>query len=338
MRQQRSNHRVTRITVLILAGGLSLILSATGNVALAAPLLPDIIPWESGPPSTYMRDGRMDTDTIANKVLYRFTQPIANIGAGPLELREETDANFVQDIYQRIDDSGGGINEVLVGTFPNAHPPYGHMYLVGIAEYRIRTVTSGNGVGPVIASYLKTSYGLYDYDEYNTSLPGAPATPRYNGTDQYLGISVGWADVYPDDYAGQYVDITGVPDGQYWLETEVDPLNLLQESNNSNNTTRVLVNLVVPEPTIMPGDFNQDDLIDAADYVVWRKMLGRTVPRGTSADGDGDGLIELEDLDVWRAEFGTTASGSGSVVPEPSAGLILLGLVACCRVRRRRLR
>jgi hypothetical protein len=305
----------------------------------AAPQLPDLIAWENGPPTNYMHDGVMDKTTIANKVLYRYSQPIANIGAGPLELRETTDSNYVQTIYQRIYDSGGGQpTESFVGTFPNAHPPYGHMFLVGIAEYRIRTVTSGNGVGPVVASQIKTSYGLYDSDDYNTSLLGAPNTPQYTGGNEYLGISVGWADLYPRTFAGQYIDVTGVPDGQYWLEAEVDPFDLLQETNDDNNITRVLVNLVVPEPTIKPGDYNRDNVVTTSDYVVWRKMLGQIVPRGTSADGDGNGIVEMADLDVWQGEFGEVAPGGGlSPVPEPSAGVMLLIPCVCFRFRRHRL-
>jgi hypothetical protein len=307
--------------------------------AIADSLLPDLIAWESGPPENYMHDGTMDTTTIANKVLYRFSQPIANIGAGPLDLREQTDSNFVQTIWQRIYDSVGGTpTESLVGTFANAHPPYGHMYLVGIAEYRIRTVTPGNGVGPVLASYIKTSYGLYDYDAYNTALPNSPNTPHYVGADQYLGISVGWADVYPSWFAGQYIDVTGLEDGQYWLETVIDPANLLQETNDGNNLTRVLVDLVVPEPTVKQGDYNQDGVVNAADYIVWRKMLGQSVPRGTSADGDGHGMIEPQDLGVWESAFGESASSGGSVsIPEPS-GLTLLAAMAACTALRRRLR
>jgi hypothetical protein len=169
-------------------------------------------------------------------------------------------------------------------------------------------------------------------------LPGAPNSPQYTGSSQYLGISVGWADVYPWYFAGQYIDVTGVPDGQYWLEAEIDPDDRLLESNETNNITRVLVNLVVPEPTIMPGDYNRDDVVNAADYVVWRKMLGRNVARGTSADGDGNGVIDEPDLNVWRVEFGESAGGGAATVPEPSAGLLLLSLCACCHVRRGRRR
>jgi hypothetical protein len=342
MRDMRTNRRVALFSSSnLLAAHAALIVALLAGNLFAAPLLPDLIAWENGPPTNYMHDGMMDVTTISNKVLYRFSQPMANIGAGPLELREETDANFVQDIYQRIYDSAGGVNEVFVGSFPDAHPPYSHLFLVGIAEYRLRTVTAGSGMGPIVASQIKTSYGLFDNDDYNTSLPGAPATPQYTGYGPYLGISVGWADVYSRFLPGQWIDVSGLADGQYWLETEVDPFGLLQESDNTNNITRVLVNLVVPEPQIIPGDYNDDQVVDAADYVVWRKMLGRNVSRGTSADGDGNGVIQQADLDVWKAEFGTTAGGGGSfeaAIPEPSTASMLLILGASGHLRRRRRR
>ena len=73
------------------------------------------------------------------------------------------------------------------------------------------------------------------------------------------------------------------------------------------------------------GDFNHDNNVDAADYVVWRKN-----------DGTQAGF------DLWRAHFGQTA-GSGSIVntavPEPaSAVLMILAAVADRRRRSRRIR
>jgi hypothetical protein len=315
------------------------LLASAAPSANAAPMLPDLIAWETtDPPYYYMHDGTMDLETVANKVLYRFSQPIVNIGTGALELREVTHPNFDQDIYQRIYESGGGVTERFVGTFPDAHPPYGHMFLIGIAEYRIRTVTAGNGVGPVMKSKIKTSYGLYDYDDYDTSLPGSPNSPVYLGQNQYLGISVGWADVYPSYFAGQFIDITGLPSGQYWLESEIDPFNLLQESDDTNNITRVLVNLTVPEPAIIAGDYNNDGSVNTPDYIVWRKMLGKSVSAGTSADGDGNGKVEARDLEVWNEAYGTSAGGGSSngAIPEPPAIAMLLTLGAYCGARRRR--
>jgi hypothetical protein len=85
----------------------------------------------------------------------------------------------------------------------------------------------------------------------------------------------------------------------------------------------------------IPGDFNQNGVVDAPDYVLWRKLLGTTY---TPAD-----------YNDWRSHFGQTnlpgvGSGAGTVasqaaVPEPSS--ILLGLMAlvattlrCNRPRR----
>jgi Pel9A-like, right handed beta helix region len=57
----------------------------------------------------------------------------------------------------------------------------------------------------------------------------------------------------------------------------------------------------------MPGDFNNDGLVDAADYTVWRDHLGSVF---TSAE-----------YETWRMYFGSTSSGGGALagVPEPEA-------------------
>lgn len=59
---------------------------------------------------------------------------------------------------------------------------------------------------------------------------------------------------------------------------------------------------------VLPGDYNLDGSVDAADYTVWRDQLGQTAitPRA-GADGDGDGVISQADYDVWRNNFGATA-------------------------------
>jgi PEP-CTERM motif len=74
------------------------------------------------------------------------------------------------------------------------------------------------------------------------------------------------------------------------------------------------------------GDFNGDHVVDAADYVVWRKGLGT--------------IYTPTDYDAWRSHFGQTAgSGSGatmnSAVPEPaSLVMLIIGMLAICVLRR----
>ena len=72
----------------------------------------------------------------------------------------------------------------------------------------------------------------------------------------------------------------------------------------------------------LPGDYNGDGCVDAADYVVWRDNLG------TAAYLQNDttpGAVTEADYGVWRSNFGSSA-GNGSLqevaVPEPTSLLL----------------
>ena len=79
------------------------------------------------------------------------------------------------------------------------------------------------------------------------------------------------------------------------------------------------------QPALL-GDYNLNNVVDAADYIVWRKSLNTTgVTPYYGADGSGNGSIGQEDLAVWRARFGNTAppaAGSGAGEESSVAGLV----------------
>jgi hypothetical protein len=92
-------------------------------------------------------------------------------------------------------------------------------------------------------------------------------------------------------------------------------------------------------PLTLPGDYNQNGEVDAADYVVWRDTFGQSVSHNSGADGNGDGTINDGDYAVWRTGFGNTASsivvtagGASGEVPEPSTMLTLLLGVCLARL------
>lgn len=72
------------------------------------------------------------------------------------------------------------------------------------------------------------------------------------------------------------------------------------------------------------GDYNEDGVVDAADYAVWRDALGRE----ESLPNDDTPGVGADDYERWRTNFGMTNSGGGAFtntsVPEPST------LVAAC--------
>jgi len=89
------------------------------------------------------------------------------------------------------------------------------------------------------------------------------------------------------------------------------------------------------------GDYNGNGIVDAADYTVWRDLLGNDVVAGTSADGDFDGQVTADDYDIWLAHFGETVAGAGASaanagsVPEPAAMILAIGGILAIAATRR---
>ena len=90
----------------------------------------------------------------------------------------------------------------------------------------------------------------------------------------------------------------------------------------------------------LQGDYNHNGVVDAPDYVIWRKTLGQTAV-GLAADGNGNGAVDAADFNVWRTQFGKPP-GSGSAlntlssaaVPEPATiALMLLALTFVIKTR-----
>ncbi|WP_442484590.1 BNR-4 repeat-containing protein [Aeoliella sp. SH292] len=86
--------------------------------------------------------------------------------------------------------------------------------------------------------------------------------------------------------------------------------------------------LVAP---LLSGDYNEDGVVNLADYTVWRDNLGATELNAFAlADGNGDGTVTHDDYEVWRAHFGTslenpnTSNALGdSKVPEPQSVILI---------------
>jgi hypothetical protein len=75
----------------------------------------------------------------------------------------------------------------------------------------------------------------------------------------------------------------------------------------------------------LPGDYSANFVVDAADYVLWRKTLGTSVSQFSGADGNGSGAIDAGDYDVWRANFGTP-SGTGATTTTAAPVIKLIQL------------
>jgi hypothetical protein len=88
---------------------------------------------------------------------------------------------------------------------------------------------------------------------------------------------------------------------------------------------------------VLPGDYNSDGQVSAADYTVWRDNLGTSNQLGGNGDetGASGGIVDQADYLLWSSNFG---QGSPALVafavPEPAAWLLLMTTLVAVSHRR----
>ena len=178
--------------------------------------------------------------------LLRFDSVVYNTGAGPLDVaasRPNT-ATPVMRAVQRIKRTDGKSSTYDGGALldyallQDGHP---HWHTHGFEIYRLFRLDTPLPGGPRVGH--KIGYCFFDGQIVRPELPGFKKHARYKfngcGTKSSrnltVGLSIGWGDSYPAEFAGQYVDVTGVPDGDYLLCISADPLGQFRESDEGDN-------------------------------------------------------------------------------------------------------
>ncbi len=197
-----------------------------------------------------LKPSDLGIDSSSGRKLLVFSNTVWNGGNGPLELRPVNSAGQTK-AYQRIythDAQGKWTlqSEVLVGTF-TFHSAHNHWHFDNFSTYQIRNVLAdGSMGGNVKRTSTKQTFCLADTTEVNSSLEHAArmSYPVSNCDQNNIqGISVGWGDKYSWYLAGQNIDVTGLPNGAYYLYSVVDKTNRIKETNNSNNGAAVKIRL-----------------------------------------------------------------------------------------------
>jgi hypothetical protein len=82
------------------------------------------------------------------------------------------------------------------------------------------------------------------------------------------------------------------------------------------------------------GDFNGDEIVDGADFLIWQRGYDAATPSPEEGDANADGFVNAADLAIWRSRYGAaTAAPSGLTVPEPPAYLHCLAAIALLATR-----
>ena len=119
---------------------------------------------------------------------------------------------------------------------PDAFEPgcQGGFVFQSYAGYRLLSADGSQ----VVSVGHKAAFALIDVTPWTPD-----AGPAQYGFGADMGISVGWADIYGAGLGCQYVDITGVPAGDYQLEISINADEIIEESTFDNNLLLVPVTI-----------------------------------------------------------------------------------------------
>lgn len=238
---------------------------------------------------------------------------------------------IVANFFHPPDPPDPSYREIVVAQVPLFPLPFGSEENL---FYGVGTLTNGapnypakppgsNSIGPVFASLTSPqdiawatgdAFGDVAWDTASRMLSGSfspGATPGF--------------------FAGSL--------GNVFTSVPVTNNQIGNEALASSLTTIVRTNAVGNS-----ADYNQNGIVDAADYVIWRKTLGQAAaPPGSGADGNADGTVNAPDYTLWRAHFGNPfGAGSGANlstngIPEPSSCVLLtIGALVIMTARRAR--
>jgi hypothetical protein len=123
-------------------------------------------------------------------------------------------------------------------------------------------------------------------------------------------------------------EVTG-SQGRADIRIQVDEAGELYLLSKSDGVIRYIVE------ALGDADFNGDDAVDGADFLIWQQNLG-TAGGLAQGDADGDGRVTGADLGFWQQQFSPVNPPETTAVPEPTtATLATLALLGMRLLRRR---
>ena len=206
--------------------------------------------------------------------------------------------------YEMPADAGGdNVYEVTVQASDGAG---------GISTQTINvTVTPVNDNAPMF-----TSADTVNLAENSTAVISVTATDADLPAQAVIISIVGGADAAKFGIAPSgALSFKSPPDHEVPSDSDGDNVYVVMvEASDGELTSLQTIQVTVTdvdEPLL--GDYNQNGIVDAADYTVWRDHLGQSISLpGENPLAATSGLVDQEDYEFWKANFGNTLPGGGS--------------------------
>ncbi|MDX6727924.1 MAG: hypothetical protein QOK49_2729, partial [Baekduia sp.] len=199
---------------------------------------------------------------VGNVVRLLAANHIVNVGQGPLELRADhhgVTSRFAP-AYQVVRDQTG-----MPFSFPEAGwvyfkaiPGQGHYWKYWrAARFELWTLNADGTRGTMVRTGPKLSYCLRDLQRVR-NWQRTPRRRIYHACSQdggrqdlRLGVSPGWADVYPSTYHENWISITHLT-GCFAFVHRADPLDDIIEEHEDNNIGQRVIRLPPRNGSVAP--------------------------------------------------------------------------------------
>jgi hypothetical protein len=203
----------------------------------------------------------------AGKVLRLLaTNRIVNVGAGPLELRAPHAGNPKANAYKFASatqvvrsKTGSPVFFPLAGwIYWKAIPGQGHYWKYWrAARFELWTLNADGTRDKLQRTGPKLSYCFRDLKRVRT-FARSPKQRVFPGCSQdfgrkelRLGVSPGWADIYPSTYHENWISVTGLH-GCFAFVHRADPLGDIVESREDDNIGERVIRLPARHGSVAP--------------------------------------------------------------------------------------
>ncbi|MGI8998961.1 MAG: S-layer homology domain-containing protein, partial [Candidatus Limnocylindria bacterium] len=123
---------------------------------------------------------------------------------------------------------------------------HNHWHVRDLATYELQ-----NTAATIKRTGEKRGFCFFDNEEFDLTKPDAPQWPQYAvedcgklaDTSITMGLSIGWGDRYAYTLPDQYINITGLPSGEYTLTATADDQGFLRERCEANNSTTAVLRI-----------------------------------------------------------------------------------------------
>lgn len=211
---------------------------------------PDVREWRC-PNLTMNPPANLSLGTRHGRTVLFSANSLNSVGTGPASLHGTRNGQYTMSAKQLLHRAHGKTAAIATGAkllFKAVPGQYRYWKWNGAARMELWRIDATGTPVELVRTGPKTVYCLRDLKHTRAYLPHSPGQ-TFPGCNQSLaakgvtlGASVGWSDVYPATYNENWIDVQGLR-GCFAYVHIADPTNVMYESNEHDNTSRVTVKL-----------------------------------------------------------------------------------------------